>query len=85
MDLKDYLDQNGWSATQFASLTGLHHQTIINLLNGIKPRAKTAQKIKKITGKKVELEIFTRKKKKEKYEKIMDIVVDASDVPNGSQ
>ncbi len=79
MKLKEYLDQNGWTANHFAKLTGLNIQTIINLLNGKKARYTTAQTIKKITGKKVILEIHAAKLKKRKYEKSFNLVDDCAD------
>lgn len=72
MELKDYLAQNGWSATYFAKLIGIHPQTVLNMLNGIKPRHDTAVKIRRITGNKVKLEIYSRRKKKDNYEKSVD-------------
>lgn len=66
MDLKDYLDQSGLTAHRFSIMTGLSHQTILNLLSGKRAHPLTIKVIKKITRKKVDLSDRMRRSKHHK-------------------
>lgn len=59
MELKEYLEQNGWSAHHFSKLIKLSHQTILNLLKGGEAQPETARKIYSFTKKKVKVPVFS--------------------------